>query len=56
MTLHRVWLYFTDYAWADVLADTYDEAQKIAWAWQKAGFPKGEVRDDHYAEVIDWGY
>lgn len=49
---HRVWLYFTEYAWTDVVADTYNEAQAIAWAWLEAGFPMGDARP---VEITDWG-
>lgn len=53
--VHKVWLYFTQYSWVSVQADTYKEAEAIAWAWDKAGFPKGDERKATFPQIVDWG-
>ena len=53
--IHKVWLYFTQYSWVTVEADTYKEAEEIAWAWDSAGFPKGDERKATFPQIVDWG-
>jgi hypothetical protein len=55
MKIHKVWLYFTQYAWVDVEAVTLDTATQIAWAWDKAGFPLGEELANKFPQIKDWG-
>lgn len=50
--VHKVWLFFTEYAWVNVEAQTYKEAEAIAWAWDNAGFPMGDNRP---VQIVDWG-
>ncbi len=52
--IHKVWLYFTRYSWVTVEADTYKEAEAIAWAWDEAGFPKGDERLAKFPQIVDW--
>lgn len=54
MKVHKVWLYFTQYAWANVEANTYAEAEQIAWAWDKAGFPLDEERLAKFPQIKDF--
>ena len=53
--VHKVWLYFTQYAWVDVEAASPNEAYAIAWAWQDEDFPLGEERLARFPQIKDFG-